>query len=138
MAIERAMGVPIKDIAERYGMAPGSVKRSLSSVEESGLIEHFRTLVYERLVSKALAVYEAQLDMGNLEAARDIAFGLGVLQKDPLKTKAVKAIDTLAAYRAERAEKAIVVTTTAESETNAKLQQLDDPASELHGESDQA
>jgi DNA-binding Lrp family transcriptional regulator len=103
MAVERTLGTSIKDIAGKYNCSPGAVKRYLDAAEESGLLEHFRALIYERLMGPALAVYEAQLQMGNLEAARDIVFGRGALMKNPPGRGAEqKPIDTLAAYRAER------------------------------------
>lgn len=121
MAIEQALGVPVKDIAERYQVSAGTVRRALDSAEAEGLVEHFKSLVFERLIGKALAVYEAHLDMGNLDAARDVAFGLGVLLKDPSKGKdAPKPIETLAAYRAERAKTAIVVEEGTGTDTNAQ------------------
>jgi DNA-binding Lrp family transcriptional regulator len=105
IAVERAMGVPLKDLAEKYKVSPAGVKRYLDQAEESGLVEHFRSLIYERLMGKALAVYEAKLEMGDLDAARDVVFGLGVLQKNPVKPgDMAKAIDSLAEYRASRAK----------------------------------
>jgi DNA-binding Lrp family transcriptional regulator len=110
VAVERAMGVPLAEIAKKYHISPETARRYLDVAQEAGFIEHFRALIYERLVGKAMAVYEAKLEMGDLEAARDIAFGLGVLNKNPGKTGPdPKPIDTLAAYRAERMKTVIDV-----------------------------
>jgi DNA-binding Lrp family transcriptional regulator len=110
VAVERAMGVPLSEIAKKYHISTETAKRYLDTAQEAGFIEHFRALIYERLVGKAMAVYEAKLEMGDLEAARDIAFGLGVLNKNPGKgTSEPKPIDTLAAYRAERMKNIVEV-----------------------------
>ena len=105
IAIERAMGVSIKDLAAKYSCSPGAVKRYLDQAAQTGLVEHFRALLFERLMGKALAVYEARIELGDLEAARDMVFGLGVLQKNPQTDKPQKVIDSLAEYRALKAKK---------------------------------
>lgn len=103
MAVERALGKPIREIAKEYNCTQASVKRYLDHATESGFLEHFRALIYERMMGKALAVYEANLDLGNLDAARDIVFGLGALRKNgESPDRPVKVIDSLAAYRQER------------------------------------
>lgn len=106
IAIEKAMGRSVKEISEKYRVSPEGVKRALELATETGFIDHYRALLYDNLAPKVLAVYEAHLTMGSLEAARDLAFGLGILQKngDAQKVKG-RIIDTLDAYRAERARK---------------------------------
>lgn len=107
IAIEKAMGRPVKDIAEKYKVSPANVKRHLDLAAESGFIDHYRALLYDNLAPKVLAVYEAHLTMGSLEAARDLAFGLGILQKTTPDTARLKGkiIDSLDAYRADRAKR---------------------------------
>ena len=103
IAVERALGKPLKELAQEYNCTQAAVKRYLDAAQESGFLEHFRALIYERMMGKALAVYEAQLDLGNLEAARDIVFGLGALRKDGNPPgKQEKVIDSLAEYRTQR------------------------------------
>lgn len=101
MAIDRAMGMSIKDIAEQYKVRPDNVKEYLSLAEEEGFVEHYRKMMYDRLGAKVLAVYDAHLDQGNLQAARDIAQGLGIFQTAKPQTKE-KAITTLAEWREEK------------------------------------
>lgn len=105
IAIEKAMGRPVKEIAEKYAISPAGVKKSLELAQQSGFIDHYRALLYDQLAPKVLAVYEAHLAMGSLEAARDLAFGLGILQKDSTGRMKDRIIDTLDAYRAERAKR---------------------------------
>jgi len=104
IAIERVMGKSIATIAEKYSLSSTAVRRELSLAEESGLIDAYRALAYDRLVGPALAVYEARIAMGDLEAARDVLQGLAVLQKgsDAAKMKGKLAEETLASYRSAR------------------------------------
>ena len=105
MVIEHLAGKSIADIAKAYEVTIGEVHRTLDGAQEAGWVEHFRSLGYDKLMSKALAVYEARLDMGDIDAARDIAFGLGVLKKETKEAKIKeKAITTLDEYRATRTE----------------------------------
>lgn len=106
MAIDRAMGRSISEIAQEYHVTPQTVKSYLSSAEEEGFIDHFRRSMYDRLGGKVMAVYEAHLDQGSLVAAKDLAFGLGILTTGPAKTKE-KAIETLDQWRKEREPKEI-------------------------------
>jgi DNA-binding Lrp family transcriptional regulator len=103
MAIDRAMGQSISDIAATYKVSNATVKAYLSAAEEEGFIDHYRRSMYDRLGSKVLAVYEAHLDQGSLSAARDLAQGLGILQNAPPKIKE-KSITTLAEWRAEKGD----------------------------------
>jgi DNA-binding Lrp family transcriptional regulator len=107
MAIEAAVGKSVKDIAAKYQVSTLTVRRDLSLAAESGFIDHYKALAHEGLVPTSLAVYEAHLQMGNLDAARDILYGLGVLQKAPADASKFKsaAIDSLDAYRAARRER---------------------------------
>jgi DNA-binding Lrp family transcriptional regulator len=101
MAIDKALGMSIKDIAEQYRISPSNVKEYLSLAEEEGFVEHYRKMMYDRLGAKVLAVYDAHLDQGNLQAARDIATGLGIFQTAKPQVKE-KAITTLAEWREEK------------------------------------
>jgi DNA-binding Lrp family transcriptional regulator len=105
IAIERACGAPLAAIASKYGISEKTVKKDLQLAAESGFIDHYKALLHEQLVPKALAVYEAQLLIGNLEAARDVMQGLGIFQKqvDATKLKG-KMIRTLDDYKRQRLE----------------------------------
>lgn len=103
MAIERATGKSIAEIARTFEVSVGQVHKALTAAQEAGFVEHFRHLGYDRLMTKAYAVYEAHLDMGDLDAARDIAFGLNVLRKESREGKLKeKAVTTLEEYRAQK------------------------------------
>lgn len=104
MAIDRAMGMSIAEIAKTFEVSTGKVKQALNEVEEQGFVEHYRKTAFDRLAPKVLAVYEAHLDQGNLQAARDLAQGLGILQSTTSKKTQEKAITTLAEWRREKDE----------------------------------
>jgi DNA-binding Lrp family transcriptional regulator len=103
IAIERACGASLDSIAKKFGISPKAVKKDLDLAAESGFIDHYKAMLHEQLVPKAMAVYEAQLLIGNLDAARDVMQGLGIFQKqvDATKLKG-KMIRTLDDYRRTR------------------------------------
>ena len=103
MAIDRAMGRSIADIAQDFKVSPSTVKLYLTEAEEEGFVDHYRRMAYDRLGAKVLAVYEAHLDQGNLQAARDLAQGLGILRNSSPQTKE-KSITTLAEWRKDKEE----------------------------------
>jgi len=108
VAIERALGgKSIEDLARKFRVTEKTIKKDLDLAAESGFIDHYKALLHDGAVPQAMAVYEAHLSMGSLEAARDILFGLGVLQKQAPEATRLKtrALDTLESYRAERASK---------------------------------
>lgn len=103
IAIERATGKSISEIALKYNVSTAVVHRELSTAEESGLIDAFRGVAYERLMGPALAVYDARLAIGDLDAARDVVFGLGVFAKSgDGGRRQRRAVETLDAYRSSR------------------------------------
>lgn len=103
MAIDRALGMSISEIAKTFEVSPATVKNYLSSAEEEGFVDHYRKSMYDRLAPKVLAVYEAHLDQGSLQAARDLAQGLGILRNSSPEKKE-KAITTLEGWRASKEE----------------------------------
>lgn len=92
-------GASLQEIARSYGIGTTRVKRALSHAERIGFYEDVEAAILERLVPKALAVYEAHLDRGSLDAARDVAYGVGVLRKNPEVSVNVGASDSLESYR---------------------------------------
>lgn len=104
IAIERVLGRPVKEVAEKYRVRPGEVRKITSDLEKAGFYEAFEGVLLDIFVPKAFAVYEAQLDMGELSAARDILFGLGILRKDPQPKVGDEIVESLTLYRRRRAE----------------------------------
>ena len=99
IAAERLIsGASIAELARSYGIGTARVKRALSLAERSGFYEAIDEILLSRLLPKALAVYELHLDRGSLDAARDVAFGIGALKKNPSVEVSVGA-DPLAAFR---------------------------------------
>lgn len=117
IAIERAMGVPLKTLEEKYKLSSRQLHADLDLAAQSGFVDRFRACVLDGLTPKAIAVYEAQLAMGNLDAARDILFGLGVLSKDSKGPVKERIIETLDAYREARRERLQAQRATADGDT---------------------
>jgi transposase-like protein len=85
MVVDRIKGMSIPDIAKKYKVNPQTVRRRMRLARREKLLDRAADKVV-RLVDKALGAYEASLDQDEdkkvrLEAARDVAFGTGVLSK---------------------------------------------------------
>ena len=115
VALDAAAGSKVAEIAREYNIPESRVKQMLSLAEQEGFIEHFRRVGYEKLMGKVWAVYDLHLQAGNLQAARDLAYGLRILEQDKagkdLKGQAVQTLDQWREKRAgrgrsEEAEKA--------------------------------
>lgn len=101
-ALERAMGAPIAEIAAKYKVSKEEVEVALSSAERLNFVEAYRDLVRDRLVPQALVVYEMHLRQGDLDAAKAILEGVGVLQKPGQASSGTTEEESLLAYRIRR------------------------------------
>ena len=111
MAVEKAMGANIKEIAQRWEVSEASVRSRLGEVSSLGFFKAFEEALLSRLVPQAIAVVEAHLQMGNYDAARDLLHGLGVLSRSaPLRAVETSASTdpanpaSLAEWRARKAD----------------------------------
>jgi DNA-binding Lrp family transcriptional regulator len=81
--LERIKGKTLNQIAADYDCSQSTVRNYVDRARREGLIiNQARDLIQSKLLPLTLAVYEAHLNEGNLEAAQDILYGLGVLQKN--------------------------------------------------------
>lgn len=98
--LERIGGKSISQIAINYNCSRATVDNYLAYGRKQGLVvNEARQLIADKLLPMALAVYEAQLESGNLEAAQDLLFGTGVLQKTSNVQHKAEASDTLETFR---------------------------------------
>lgn len=93
----------ITQLAADYHLTPQRVKDHLALAHSSGFYQQFEALILDKLVPPAMAVYEAHLQRGSLEAARDVLFGMGILRKNP-KELDNPGVETIEAYRITRAK----------------------------------
>lgn len=104
MAADRVLeNKSITELAREYHLSADRVKEHLAMAHASGFYQQFEALVLDKLVPPAMAVYEAHLQRGSLEAARDVLFGMGVLRKNP-KDLENPGVETIEAYRITRAK----------------------------------
>lgn len=107
MTVEKTLGASLKEIASTWGVSTGYVNSRLEEVSNAGFAQAFERALLERMVPQALAVYEAALGAGDLDAARDLLFGLGILRKDgkPLAgaAKPEDLVQSLDDYKARKA-----------------------------------
>lgn len=104
MLTERLGGKTIGEIQQAFGVSRSTVHRRLNLAEQHGLLETAKAILLERLLPKALAVYDAALDDGEREIARDVIFGLGALRKTATVTTVPSSVEdneeTLEDFRA--------------------------------------
>ena len=89
MLMERVSGKSIPDLAAQYNLPRRDVEALTQEGWETAVVESLKAQMMERLSTMVLAVYEQQLRMGSLEAARDIAMSIGLLRKE--KSLTIKA-----------------------------------------------
>jgi len=81
MAVHRMLGKSLREIGAIFDLSAETVRKRLTVAQGNELLGLTQDLVKERLLPKALAVYETKLLEGDLEAARDVMFGTGGLSK---------------------------------------------------------
>ncbi len=134
LAVEKlTSGATIKELAKEYDMSPGSVSKALQLADRNGFYERAEGLILSRLVSPALAVYEDRILRGDLEAARDILFGTGILSKTPKTPDTGAEALSIEAYRIVRAARQ-----SSPEVFNAEVVQRHDNGTELHREGGEA
>lgn len=94
----RVEGKSFIEIGKIFEISDHRAKRWVDKARQEQRLLIGQGVVAERLVPKALAVYDQKLAAGDLEAARDILFGAGVLQKQG-KLTLQTATDPLAQFR---------------------------------------
>jgi hypothetical protein len=88
MQMHRLMGKTNQEIADLFKVSKNTVTTAVEYARQHDLVVSMAQQVMDqRLVSKAIAVYEYHLRRGNLDAARDVLYGTGVLSN----TQKVKA-----------------------------------------------
>jgi hypothetical protein len=110
MLAGRLGGDSVKDLQVRFRCSRSKVMRYLAEARANGAVEDARTRVVGSLLPKALAVLEAELDRGNVDVATHVVYGTGTLLKNPqppstMTEETTDEIDTIEAYRAERARR---------------------------------
>lgn len=69
------------EIARIFGVSRGAVQERLAMARATEFTQLAQEIISERMLPKALAVLEAELEAGNYEAAKDLLFGSQVYQK---------------------------------------------------------
>jgi len=82
MLTQKLLGKSLTEIGEMFSLRPKVVQNELERARKLNLYTAAANVIDERLVPKALAVYDTHLGENDLDAARDIAFGTGILRKD--------------------------------------------------------
>lgn len=106
--MERISGKSIQQLATEYRLPPRDVETQSVEAWETEVVESLKTQMLERLGTMVLAVYETQLRLGSLDAARDVALSIGLLRKPGTTltvkppVQAARAINSVEDYRLSR------------------------------------
>ena len=68
-------------ISMLFNASPSLVAKRLQEARSGDLQQMAKDILTERMLPKALSILDTELQNGNYEAAKDILFGLQVLQK---------------------------------------------------------
>lgn len=123
-----------RELAMVFGMSPSMVAKRLAEARDGDFLNLARNLISERMISKALTVLETKLNEGDYEAAKDVLYGLQVLQKGGKATieHITSSTPTLDQIRKERA-KAIEGQVVEVSAPQKLLEPPDDPEGSVSG-----
>lgn len=94
----KILGKSFREIGRLFNVSGQTAKKWVKAAQEGEQLKRAQGIVGMRLVPKALAVYDQQLERGDLEAARDILFGAGILSKSQ-KVTVTQELDPLEAFR---------------------------------------
>lgn len=101
MSFDAALGASTEQIARKYRLTTETTDKYLKEAAEYHFVEAFQGAIASQLGPLALAVYEQHLLGGNLEAARDILFGLGILGAEK-NASSTEGVESITLYRLER------------------------------------
>jgi hypothetical protein len=87
MKTDQVLGMTVGEMAEKYRLTPGQVKKGLAEAEKAGVLELLERGIYSDIMPKALAVLEAHLDEGKSLKAVEIAMALFGAMKTSVKAK---------------------------------------------------
>jgi hypothetical protein len=109
MLLERVAGASLPDLAAKYRVTERIAEQRLSEAWKTGVLRELEGELFEQLGPMAMAVYEAQLKLGNLDAARDVLGTIGLIRRpgqtvkvQPVMPPAEPTIDSIEAYRLAR------------------------------------
>lgn len=103
MVQRRIQGLPMHVIAKEFNVAPNTVTERLNWAKKQGILDEIRNRVFDELLGPAVDALKLALAEGNVEAAKAVLFGTGVLEKNP--KAALPTVElTLKEYRSRKLE----------------------------------
>lgn len=76
-----ATNATIAELAKQFNVSRPTVARRLAEAKANDMVQLAREVVAEKMLVKALAILNTELDEGSYEAAKDVIFGTQVLTK---------------------------------------------------------
>lgn len=109
MLLERVAGAPLADVAAKYRLKARTADERMSEAWKDGVLKELEGSLFAELAPMAMAVYEAQLKLGSLDAARDILSAIGLMKRpgqtvkiQPILPAQAPPVTSLDDYRLQR------------------------------------
>jgi DNA-binding IclR family transcriptional regulator len=119
MLARRLQGHPADEIAKEFNLATSTVYRVLGEVKRSALFERARDHIAGHLLPLALATYEHELLNMNVEVARDVLQGLGLVGRQIAVKVEHDVKEDFDAWRLKRSETLEAITVDAVTSTDS-------------------
>lgn len=94
------------EIGQMFNVGAPTVSKRIAQSDSMALMQLAKDIICERMFPKALAILEQRLEAGDYDAAKDVLYGMSVLQKSGKATieHIASNTPTLDAIRRERAK----------------------------------
>jgi DNA-binding Lrp family transcriptional regulator len=97
----RIQGASLAQVGREFNLNQDAVAARIRFAKQAGIIEDIKERVHQELLGPAIDALKMALAEGNVEAAKAVLFGTGVLQKNPkAPTESVEM--TLTEYRKQK------------------------------------
>lgn len=110
-ALASGQAKSINELAKQFDMTHSQTQKRLELAKRMEIVDIAKEMISTKLLPKALAVLSKELDAGNYKAAKDILFGLGILEansKSVVEHSSVNKIPSLTEIRLERLRKSSI------------------------------
>lgn len=87
MKTDQVLGMSVEELAEKYRLSPGEVKKGLIEAERAGVLDLLEKGIYRDIMPQALAVLEYHLVEKKSLKAVEIAMALFGVMKTSVKAK---------------------------------------------------
>jgi len=83
MLAQKLLGYTQEEIAKMFRCSEVTVERRLAQARRENLYGTVETLMTQNLIPKAILTFDQALDEGDVDVAKDVLYGTGILRKSP-------------------------------------------------------